>query len=53
MGIVLLNIVGFSSGILDIEIGGTSIFETAFGVTLIIMSIGVFILGNYKNLYRQ
>lgn len=53
MGIALLNIVGFSSGILDIEIGGTSIFETAFGVTLIIMSIGVFIFGNYKLLIEK
>lgn len=53
MGIALLNIVVFSSGILDIEIGGISVFETAFGVTLIIMSICIFIFGNYKLLIEK
>lgn len=53
IGIALLNVVVFSSGIMAIEIGGTSAFETAFGVTFIIMSISIFILGNYSLLIKK
>jgi hypothetical protein len=48
LAIVVLNIVIFSKGLLDIEIGGTSVFETAFGFTAILMSFIIFVLGNYK-----
>lgn len=51
--IVILNIVLFSPGLLNIEIGGTSIFKTALGVTIIIMSIIIFIIGNYSILMKE
>ena len=51
--IVILNIVLFSPGLLNIEIGGRSIFKTALGVTIIIMSIIIFIIGNYSILMKE
>lgn len=51
--IVILNIVLFSPGLLNIEIGGTSIFKTALGVTIITMSIIIFIIGNYSILMKE
>jgi len=53
IGIVILDIALFSEGLLHIEIGGTSAFETAFGVTAIIMSGLVFSYGNYKLLTEK
>ncbi|MGG7177679.1 hypothetical protein ACQPU1_08810 [Clostridium paraputrificum] len=47
LGIALLNVIIFSRGILDIRIG-SSTFESALGITLIIMSVGIFAIGNYK-----
>ena len=51
--IALINIILFSPGILGIEIGGTSILVTAFGITVILMSGVVFVFGNYKILYTN
>ena len=51
--IVILNIVLFSPGLLNIEIGGTSILKTALGVTIITMSIIIFIIGNYSILMKE
>lgn len=51
--IVILNIVLFSPSLLNIEIGGRSIFKTALGVTIIIMSIIIFIIGNYSILMKE
>jgi len=48
IGIVILDITLFSEGLLHIEIGGTSAFETAFGITAMLMSVLVFSYGNYK-----
>ena len=46
--IILINIIIFSPGLLGVEIGGTSIFFTALGTTVILMSIIIFIAGNYN-----
>lgn len=51
--IVILNIVLFSPSLLNIEIGGRSIFKTALGVTIITMSIIIFIIGNYSILMKE
>ena len=48
MGIALVNTILFSPGLLGIEIGGSSVFTTAFGITFILMSLVVFIYGNYS-----
>ena len=48
LGIAVVNIILFSPGLLGIEIGGESIFQTAFGATVILMSGIIFLLGNYK-----
>ncbi|MBC7960444.1 MAG: hypothetical protein H7X94_11285 [Vallitaleaceae bacterium] len=45
--IAVLNVLFFSNGLLDIDIG-TSAFETAFGVTDILMSFLIFGFGNYQ-----
>ena len=47
LGIAIFNTILFSPGLLGIRIGGTSIFSTAFGVTVILMSIIIFATGNY------
>lgn len=52
LGIAVLNVIIFSRGILDIRIG-SSTFESALGITLIIMSIGIFAIGNYKILIEK
>jgi len=48
IGIVVIDIIFLSPGLLGIEIIGGSTFGTALGITIIIMSIIVFIYGNYK-----
>lgn len=53
MGMAVLNIVIFSDGLMDIQLKGTSAFETAFGLTIILMSIVVFVFGNYKLLINK
>lgn len=53
IGIALMDILFFSKGLIDIEIGGESVFETAFGVTAILMSVIIFAVGNYKLLFEK
>lgn len=51
--IAIANVVIFSPGIIGLKIQGGSIFEVAFGVTIILMSIIIFVLGNYKILIKK
>jgi hypothetical protein len=53
IGIGLIDTIIFSPGLLGIEILGASALETAFGVTVIIMSGIVFAYGNYKLLIEE
>lgn len=48
IGIALLNIALFSPGLLNIQMGGSSVLGTAIGGTAIFMSLVVFFYGNYK-----
>lgn len=48
MTIAILNVILFSPGLVALRLGGTSIFKMALAATVILMSIIVFILGNYK-----
>ncbi|MGL5087785.1 MAG: hypothetical protein ACRC68_19070 [Clostridium sp.] len=51
--IAIINVILFSPGLVGIKIGGTSVFKTALGATVIIMSIMIFIFGNYKLLIKK
>jgi hypothetical protein len=53
LGIAIVNTVLFSPGFLGISIGGASIFTTAFGITVIIMSVVLFLYGNYRLLMAE
>jgi len=53
VGIALLNIILFSPGLLGIQMGGASVFATALGATVILMSGVVFVSGNYKLLIQK
>lgn len=53
IGIVVVDIIFLSPGLLGIDIIGASVFETAFGATAIFMSVIVFIFGNYKLLIEE
>lgn len=53
IGIAVVDIIFLSPGLLGIEIIGGSTFGTALGVTVIIMSVIVFIYGNYKLVIEQ
>lgn len=46
--IAMINVLVFSPGVLAIELSGENIFQTSLGITIILMSIAIFILGNYK-----
>lgn len=48
IGIAIVNTILFSPGFLGVRIGGGSIFATAFGITVIFMSVVIFFYGNYK-----
>ena len=52
-GIAVGDTVLFSPGLLGLQIGGVSVLGTAFGVTVILMSVVVFIYGNYKLLVEK
>jgi hypothetical protein len=47
-GIVIVNIILFSPGLVGIQMGGSSVFSTALGITSILMSVVIFGYGNYK-----
>ncbi|WP_328285245.1 hypothetical protein [Paenibacillus alkaliterrae] len=51
-GVVLLNIIILSPGLLGVEIGGESVLETASGVTLLCMSLLVLLYGSYGLLLK-
>lgn len=53
MGISVVDTVLFSPGLLGIQMGGASVFATAFGATAIFMSVVVFVYGNYKLLIAK
>lgn len=51
--IVMLNIIIFSPGLFNIKIDFINIFQTSIGITIIIMSFIIFIIGNYKILIKE
>ncbi|WEK55917.1 MAG: hypothetical protein P0Y55_07685 [Candidatus Cohnella colombiensis] len=51
-GIVLLNIITWSPGLLAVEIGGKSAFQTALGVTIVFSSFLVLMYGSYTMLLK-
>ena len=51
IGIAALDIIVFSDGLLHIDMSGSNILAATFGATIIVMSLLVFIVGNYKLLY--
>jgi RNA processing factor Prp31 len=53
IGIAVVDTIVFSPGLLDVNIVGSSSFETAFGITVIFMSAVVFIFGNYKLIIEE
>jgi hypothetical protein len=53
IGIAVVDTIIFSPGLLGIQIIGASAFETAFGATAMLMSIIVFIFGNYSLLVEE
>lgn len=48
VGIAVVDTILFSPGLLGIQMVGASTFATALGATAILMSVLVFIFGNYK-----
>lgn len=46
--IIALNIILLSPGLIGLRIGGDSVFQTALGATVLVMSVVVFIFGNYQ-----
>lgn len=53
IGIVMLNIVLFSPGLLGIQMRGSDVLGIAIGGTAIIMSLVVFAYGNFKLLLQK
>ena len=53
IGLALINIILFSPGILNIRLGGTDALGTAIGATAIVMSIVIFVYGNYRLVSRS
>ncbi|MBU5444456.1 hypothetical protein [Paenibacillus sp. MSJ-34] len=53
IGIVILNIIVLSPGLLGVEIGGDSALETASGVTLLTVSLLVILYGSYVLLFKS
>ena len=53
IAIVMLNIIIFSPGLFNIKIDFINVFQTSIGITIIIMSFIIFIIGNYKILIKE
>lgn len=53
IAIVMINIIIFSPGLFNIKIDFINIFQTSIGITIIIMSFIIFIIGNYKILIKE
>lgn len=51
-GVVLVDVIALSPGLLGANIGGSSILETSFGVTLLVMSPIVLLYGSYALLLK-
>lgn len=51
LGIAVLEVIFFSEGLIGLEIVGGSSFETAFSAAVIVVSLIIFGLGNYKLLF--
>ena len=49
----ILNIIIFSPGIIGVNIDFNNIFQTSIGITVIVMSVIIFIVGNYKILIEK
>ncbi|MDP4121304.1 MAG: hypothetical protein Q8876_09685 [Bacillota bacterium] len=52
-GIAILNIALFSPGLFNISLSGPSTFGTAVGLTTVLMSLCMFIYGNYKLIFSK
>ena len=52
-GVVILNIIILSPGLLGLEIGGDSVLQTASGVTLLFISLLVVLYGSYILLFKK
>ncbi|HWQ40539.1 MAG TPA: hypothetical protein VN456_00705, partial [Desulfosporosinus sp.] len=50
VGIAVTNTIIFSPGLLGVQLGGDSALATAFGSTVLFVSVTVFFYGNYKYL---
>ena len=52
-GVVLANVIALSPGLMGVDIGGGNVIETAFGVTLLVMSPVVLLYGSYALLLKS
>ena len=52
VGIVLLNVIILSPGLIGLRIGGDSVLQTALGVTLLVISFLVLLNGSYSLLFK-
>lgn len=53
VGIAAVNIIVFSPGLLGVQLGGPSALATAFGSSVLFLSVTVFFYGNYKLLVEK
>jgi hypothetical protein len=53
ISIAIINVAIFSKGLINIQLSGSSSIRCAFGYTVIMMSILIFIYGNYKLLIAK
>lgn len=51
--IIVINVVVFSEGILGLKITSPNILEAAIAVTILIVSVGLLVYGNYKILFKK
>lgn len=52
-GVAVLNIVMLSPGLLGVEIGGGNALQTAFGITVLFMSLLILLYGSYALLFKR
>ncbi|WP_054954859.1 hypothetical protein [Paenibacillus dakarensis] len=52
-GIAILNIVVLSPGLIGVEIGGDNALQSAFGVTVLFMSLLILLYGSYALLFKR
>ena len=51
--IIIILVVAFSEGLIGLKITSPNILEAAISVTILIVSVGVLIYGNYKILFKK